>query len=221
MRKIRIIIDVVMYIIFIVLMGHHITENQMHEILGITVFVLFAIHNILNIKFYKAVFKGKYNSKRLFLTIIDILFLISMIAMIVSSVNISNNVFGTLNIKTKSWGLKLHMLSTSWGFVIMSIHLGLHLNSLLNKINAKMKNSTFEYIYYLIFAVLIIFGIYSFIKQNYISDMFILDPFKTYNFNETPIIYYLHTLCSSIGISLIVYLIGKIKLKGKEEKKNG
>ena len=30
----------------------------------------------------------------------------------------------TLNIQTTSFGLKLHMLSTSWGFVVMSVHLG-------------------------------------------------------------------------------------------------
>ena len=34
MKKIRIIIDVVMYLLFIILMGHHITGNNIHEILG-------------------------------------------------------------------------------------------------------------------------------------------------------------------------------------------
>ena len=34
MKKIRIIIDVVMYLLFIILMGHHITGNHIHEILG-------------------------------------------------------------------------------------------------------------------------------------------------------------------------------------------
>ena len=34
MKKIIIIIDVVMYLLFIILMGHHITGNHIHEILG-------------------------------------------------------------------------------------------------------------------------------------------------------------------------------------------
>ena len=34
MKKLRIIIDVAMYIIFIILMGHHVTGNLIHEILG-------------------------------------------------------------------------------------------------------------------------------------------------------------------------------------------
>lgn len=222
MKKSRIIIDVLMYIVFIILMGHHITENKIHEILGIVMFILFIIHNILNLKFYKTIFKGKYNLKRFCLTSIDILLLICFIGIIISSINISSDVFKFLNIQTKSWGLKLHMLSTSWGFIVMSIHLGLHLKPLLNKINTKMKKSTFEYIYYLLFAVLIIYGIYSFIKQNYISDMFILSPFKVYNFDESPVIFYLHTFCSSLCISLIIYLINNFKIKNrKEENKNG
>lgn len=222
MKKFRIIIDVLMYIIFIVLMGHHITENKIHEILGIVMFILFIIHNLLNIKFYKTIFKGKYNLKRLFLTSIDVLLLICFIGTIISSINISSDVFNSLKIQTKSWGLKLHMLSTSWGFIMMSIHLGLHLNQLLNKINTKMKKSTFEYIYYLLFMVLIIYGIYSFIKQNYISDMFVLSPFKAYNFDESPIVFYLHTCGSSLCISLIIYLINNFKIKNrKEENKIG
>ena len=218
MKKIRIIIDVLMYFIFIVLMGHHITGDKIHEILGIVIFILFIIHHIINIEFYKTVFKGRYTYKRVFLTSIDVILLICFVGIIVSSINISSEVFNYLNIQTMSWGLKLHMLSTSWGFVIMSIHLGLHLNSLLNKTNAKMKDSSFEYIYYLLFLLLIIYGIYNFIKQNYISDMFILNPFKVYNLSEVPIMFYIHTISSSLGISLIIYLLNK--LKKKEIRKN-
>ncbi len=215
MKKFRIFIDVLMYIVFIVLMGHHITDNLIHEILGIAMFILFIIHNILNINFYKTLFKGKYNLKRFFLTSIDILLLVCFVGIIVSSINISSDVFRFLNIHTMSWGLKLHMLSTSWGFIIMSIHLGLHLSPLLNKINNKMKTSILEYIYYLLFGALIIYGIYSFTIQNYISDMFLLSPFKAYNFDESPFIFYLHTCSASLCISLVVYLINNFKLKNR------
>ena len=214
MKKIRIIIDVVMYIFFIILMGHHITGNHIHEILGTGTIVLFIIHNILNIKFYRILFKGKYNLKRVFLTLIDILLLFCMIGIIVSSIIISNDVFAFLKIQTTIFGLKLHMLSTSWGFVIMSIHLGLHLNVLISKINKKMKNSTFEYIYYLVFLLILIYGIYSFIKMNFISDMFLLNPFKVYNFDESPFVFYLHVLSSSLFIALTIYLINSIKKGG-------
>ena len=217
MKKIRIILDILMYVIFIILMGHHITGDLIHEILGVTLFILFIIHNILNIKFYKKLFKGKYNLKRIFLTLVDIMLLICMIGMIISGIMISNKVFSFLNIKTSSLGLKLHMLSTSWGFIIMSIHLGLHLNVLINKVNSKMKDSTFEYIYYLVLILIMVYGIYSFIELNFISDMFLLNPFKAYDFDESPIVFYIHTISSSLFISLLICLINKININKKGE----
>jgi len=213
MKKTKIIIDILMYLLFIILMGHHITENLIHEILGTTLFVLFIVHNILNYKYYKTIFKGKYTLKRTVIFIIDLLLLTSMIAMIISAINISNNVFAFLNISSKIWGRKLHMLSTSWGFVLMSIHLGLHLKTLINKINNKMKNSILEYLYYFVVLLIIIYGIYSFIRLNFVSDMFLMNAFKYYDFSESPVIFYLHVISASLFISLIIYFINNIKRK--------
>ena len=219
MKKAKIIIDILMYLLFIILMGHHITENLIHEILGTSLFVLLIIHNILNYKYYKNVFKGKYNLKRTVVLIIDLLLLISMIGMIISAVNISRDVFSFLNIPTKIWGRKLHMLSTSWGFFLMSIHVGIHLNVLMNKLNKKMKDNTFEYAYYLVLVLLVIYGIYSFIRLNLISDMFLQNAFKYYDYNESPIVFYLHVIASSLFIGLMIYFLNHIKIKKKEGKK--
>lgn len=219
MKKIKIIIDILMYLIFIVLMGHYITDNLIHEILGTILFVLFIVHHILNYRYYKTIFKGEYTKKRILTLIIDMLLFITMICMIISAINISSDVFTFLNIPTKIWGRKLHMLSTSWGFVLMSVHVGLHLNVLINKLNKKMKDNTFEYVYYLIFILLIIYGIYSFIKLNLISDMFLLNAFKYYDFSESPVIFYLHVIAASLFIVLSMYFISNLKIKRKKEKK--
>ena len=218
MKKTKMIIDIFMYLIFIILMGHHITGNLIHEILGSILFVLFTLHHILNYRYYKVVFKGKYTFKRLFMLITDFLLLICMLGMIISAINISSDVFTFLNIPTTIFGRKLHMISTSWGFVIMSIHLGLHIGILINKLNKKMKDNTFEYVYYLILFLIAIYGLYSFIKLNFISDMFLLNAFKFYDFNELPIIFYLHVLSSSLFIGLITYLINNLNSQRKKEK---
>ena len=218
MKKVKIVIDILMYLIFVILMGHHITENLIHEILGTILFILFIIHHILNYKYYKTIFKGKYNLKRTFILVIDLLLLISMIGMMISAINISSDVFTFLNIPTTIFGRQLHMVSTSWAFVIMSIHLGLHLGVFINKLNKKMKNSVLEYVYYLILILIVIYGVYSFKKVNFISDMFLLNAFKFYDFNESPIIFYLHVISSSLFIGLTIYFINNLKLKRKKEK---
>ena len=221
MKKIKIVIDILMYFIFVILMGHHITENLIHEILGTILFILFIIHHILNYKYYKyykTIFKGKYNLKRTFILVIDLLLLISMIGMMISGVIISSDVFTFLKLPTTIFGRQLHMVSTSHAFVIMSIHLGLHLGVFINKLNKKMKNSVFEYVYYLILILIVIYGVYSFKRLNFISDMFLLNAFKFYDFNESPIIFYLHVISSSLFIGLTIYFINNLKLKRKKEK---
>ena len=209
MKKVRLIIDILMYCLFILVMGPHITENFLHEIIGTIISVLFIIHTTLNIKFYKILFKGKYNKKRIILTLVDILLLVCMIGMIISSLIISNNVFKFLNIETTMFGKKIHMLSNSWGFILMSLHVGLHIEPLIKKIKNK--------ILYVPLFIIYIYGIYSFIKLDFINDMFLLSHFKMFNFNEHFIIYYLHVIATSIFIILTMYIINNFKLRKKEK----
>ncbi len=220
MKKIRILIDMLMTIFFIILMGYFITGNKVHEILGTITFVLFIIHNILNIKWYKAILKGKHNFQRIFHIVINLLLLVAMLGMVVSGIMISSNVFSFLNIQTTMFGRKLHMLSTSWGFILMAIHVGLHLNSMMSKINKKMKNSTFEYVYYFGLLILEGLGLYSFISTKVWEDMLLVNDFKFYDYNQNGIIFYLKYIGIVVFIELTVYLIFKLinKLKNKEEK---
>ncbi len=218
MRKsVKIVIDIIMFILFIILMGYHITDNNTHEILGVITFIFFILHHIVNIKWYKAIFKGKYTFYRVFQIIINTLLFISMIGIIVSSIMISSNVFSFLNIKTTMFGRNLHMISTSWGFVLMGIHLGLHLNIILLKLTKKMKNSIFEYVYYLIIIILILFGLYAFIDTELWKDMFLVNQFKFFDYNQNAYLFYLGEFAIICFISLSTYFILKIK---KKEKRN-
>lgn len=210
-KNLRIIVDIMMFILFIILMGYHITGNMLHEILGVFTFLFFILHHILNLKWYKTLFKGKHNFYRIFQIIIDMLLFISMIGIMVSSVMISSNVFSFLNIKTTMFGRNLHMLSTSWAFVLMAVHLGLHLNIILKRINNKMKNSSFEYVYYLIMLLFIGVGLYTFIKTELWKDMFLVNQFKFFDYNQSPILFYLGEFAIVCFISLITYFLLRLK----------
>lgn len=102
MKKVKIIIDILMTIVFILLMCNQLTGVFAHEILGASVIVLFIIHQILNRNFYKSLFKGKYNKLRIGFLVINILLLIMMIIMIISSLMVSQYLFKSLDIGTAS-----------------------------------------------------------------------------------------------------------------------
>ena len=221
MKKVRMILDIAMTIMFIILMGYYITGNTVHEILGTITFVLFIIHNILNIKWYKSIFKGKHGFQRTFHIIINLLLFLAMIGMMVSGIMISAKVFSFLNIPTTMFARRLHMVSTSWGFVLMSIHVGLHIAGMMNKLNNKMKNNTFEYVYYFVLILMIGIGVYSFISNKVYEDMFLLNDFKFYNYEQSPILFYLKYFMILIGIALVIYFIFKFisKIKNKNKVK--
>lgn len=218
MKKIRNLLDITMTISFIILMGYYITGNSVHEILGTITFILFIIHNIFNIKWYKTIFKGKHGFQRTFHIIINLLLFLAMLGMMISGIMISTTVFSFLNIPTTMFARKLHMLSTSWGFVLMAVHVGLHISSLMNKLSDKMRNNTFEYVYYLTLILIVGIGVYSFITNKIYEDMFLLNDFKFFDYNQNPIIFYLKYVMILIGIVLIIYCIFNTILNNKKKK---
>ena len=220
MKKFRIILDIIMTVLFIILMGYYITGNAVHEILGTITFVLFIIHNILNIKWYKSIFKGKHSFQRTFHIVINLLLFIAMLGMMISGIMISSDVFDFLNIRTTMFGRKLHMISTSWGYILMSIHIGLHITGVMNKLNTKMKNNTFQYVYYFVLLLLIGFGIYSFISFRLLEEMFLLVDFKFFDYEQSTILFYLKYIAILIAISLVIYIILKLIKIIKNKKEN-
>ncbi len=204
-KNVRIIINILMTIFFIILMGYHITENKIHEYLGAITLLLMIIHNILNINWYKSLLKGKYNFQRTMYVVIDLALLVATIGIAVSSIMISANVFSFLNITTTMFGRRMHMLCTSWGFILISAHIGLHLNSMIIKMKEKLKNSTFEYVVYFLLSLIVMYGGYSFISNKIWEDMFILNDFMFFEYDKSPVIFYLEYIAMLIFVAFIIY----------------
>ena len=128
-RKIAVCIDIAMLILLILLMNYIPGAGLMlHAEMGIAVFVLFIIHHILNLHWYKTLFRGKYTFRRALLTGTDFLLLAAIIATGISAVMISGMVFTFSRIPMDfRWSL-IHKAAAAWAFVLTAFHLGLHLH---------------------------------------------------------------------------------------------
>ncbi|MBQ6558036.1 MAG: hypothetical protein IJL81_01555, partial [Clostridia bacterium] len=73
MNIIKRIVDVALMVTLLLLMAFQVTEQLAHEWLVITMFVLTIVHQVLNRKYYAAIFKGKYSPLRIFQLIVNIL----------------------------------------------------------------------------------------------------------------------------------------------------
>ena len=76
-KVIKIAVDAVMFVLFLLLMEYHLLPKDVHEWLGISVFVLFIAHNALNYKWYAVLFKGKYTALRIVQTVVNFLLLVA------------------------------------------------------------------------------------------------------------------------------------------------
>lgn len=222
-KKIRWTIDLIMTIIFILVMGYHQTGVETHEYLGLILFVLFIIHNLLNIQWYKILQKGKLSKQRLIFIIINFLLIISVIGSMISGMMMSNYVFAFLNLNAGMFARKLHMISTAWCFMLMSLHLGLHWSMFYQVFKNKIKGkSVYEFldIFLPILAyTLVLCGLWVFIQRELWNEMFLLVDYIFLDFQEPFILFVLKQICLMSMFVWIAYMIKKI-IRGETYEKN-
>ena len=79
-------------------------------------------------------------------------------------------------------------------------------------------HSTFEYVYYFVLVLLAGLGIYSFINLRVWEDMFLMNDFKFFNYEQSLLLFYLTYLLVLITIALVIYVIFSFVRKVKNIK---
>ena len=203
-KNLKIIVDVLMTLGLLLLMCYQLIGEEIHEWIGVGEFILFFIHHILNWNWTKSLIKGKYNVYRTIQTILVFLVFIAMIGLMVSGIILSRYVFDFLDIRgLRSFARTLHMIMSYWGFIFMSLHIGIHWIIITN-IFKKFKGVKFGSIIMRVISILIaVYGIYAFIKRGIISYLFLTVEFVFFNFQE-PIILFLIDYLAIMGLFIFI-----------------
>ena len=192
-QRLRMTIDITMTILSIILMGGNylFPADIVHEILGVGLFVLWAVHIILNRRWYGAIFKGKYNPYRVMQTVINCCILICTIFLMISGIILSNHVFTFLNIQAGlGFARVAHLLASHWYYLFMSLHIGLHVSMIANKIaqkkdaasessnqESKPQSSARKIIFRIVLALACAYGLYAFIIRGVWKYLFLRQQF--------------------------------------------
>ena len=86
---------------------------------------------------------------------------------------------------------------------------------MLGKSFKKLKNSSLEYFVYLLIFLIILFGVYAFVKNQYWSDMLLLTDFKFFDYDQSLLMFYLEQFAIIFGLSFITY--GIISIVNRKE----
>lgn len=161
LNKIRLPLDIMMTLVSIVLMGGNFLfpAEIVHEILGVGLFVLWSVHIFLNRRWYGAIFKGKYNPYRIMQTVINCCILICTIFLMISGIILSNQLFTFLNIQSGlGFARIVHLLSSHWYYLFMSLHIGLHMGRLFQNVATKILPR-------ILLVLTSLYGLYAFIAR--------------------------------------------------------
>ncbi|MCR4948112.1 MAG: DUF4405 domain-containing protein [Treponema sp.] len=210
-QRLRMTIDITMTILSIILMGGNylFPADIVHEILGVGLFVLWAVHIILNRRWYGAIFRGKYNPYRVMQTVINCCILICTIFLMISGIILSNHIFTFLNIQGGLGFARLaHLLASHWYYLFMSLHIGLHVGRLFQDITAKI-------IPRIILALVCAYGIYAFIARGVWKYLILQQQFFFFDLERGYILFTIDYISIIILFATLSHLLAKSLKKGK------
>lgn len=198
----KLAVDIGMTAALLLLMAYELIGQAAHEWIGIGMFVLFIFHHILNGSWSRNIMRGKYNPMRIVQTAAVILVLCAMAGSMISGVILSRHALSFLPIKGgRAFARKLHMVSAYWGFVLMSVHLGLHW-SMMAGIAKKFIHKSSGVLKWggrLLSLAIAAYGLYAFRNREIGSYMLLRNQFVFFNFEE-PLVYFYLDYIAVIGL---------------------
>lgn len=205
---IKLAVDVFMTLALLFLMGYQFWGEAPHEWVGAGMFLLFVAHHLLNGRWHKTLFKGKYSALRTVTLCVDLLLLLAMLAQMYSGIVMSRYVFAFLpETGGMSLARRLHILGAYWGFLLMSVHLGLHWNMILGMLRKalKIKSKTKSPSMIAFAAGLTIsgYGIWVFISRGFPTCLFLKSEFVFLDYSEPKIFFYMDYL-ALMGLCIFI-----------------
>lgn len=209
----KILIDICLTVSLLLLMPYSLIGETAHEWIGMAMLVLFIVHHILNRKWIGALAKGRYTIFRIYQTLLVIAMLILMLGSMISGILLSNHIFKAVTIAgTTIAARQVHMFCAYWGFVVMSLHLGLHWNMVVGMVSGLFKD---RYVYRrwlsrIIVLIAGIYGIYAFNKRQIGAYLLMKVYFVFYDYTENVMFFILDYVAVMALIAMISYYFSKL-----------
>lgn len=125
--KTRMAIDMLMLIDLYVLMGFPLWGMRWHAAAGMGFFLLLLAHQGLNWRWYAGLCRGRWNGTRRAGASVNGLLLLLTAVLLWSSLVLGRAFLPALpRLGGMELGRALHLAGAYWGFLLMSVHLGLH-----------------------------------------------------------------------------------------------
>lgn len=181
--NIRRIVDVCMTVLLLCLMAYQVTGEAAHEWTGIIMTAVVITHQILNRKWYTALFKGKYNAYRTLTAVMDLLLITAMFFTAFCGMAMSEYAVPFLYWTSKVFFVRpTHLAMNHWAFLMMGLHLGLHVPVMTARWKLKEPAKTVITVVCSVFGGL---GLWLFLKNGMQNYLFFRVPFAILDYEKS------------------------------------
>ncbi|MCR5609698.1 MAG: hypothetical protein K6G26_11620 [Lachnospiraceae bacterium] len=209
------VIDVCMTVVLLFLMAYQVTGEALHEWLGIAMTVLVILHHLINIKWYKKLFKGTYHSYRKVITCINMLLMAAIILTAFCGMSMSAHAVPFLNgMAPVSLARQLHLAMSYWSFALMGIHLGLHIRMLFSTLKC---GENARKVFNVLWCAAAVIGLWLIIKNSILGYMFFLVPFAMFDYSMPQVLVLLMNIVMLLSFSFAGYEWSLMLTKKKEK----
>lgn len=209
MKRKRMAVDAAMTVLLPCLMAYSLIGETFHEIAGTAMLALFIIHHILNRGWHKGLFRGRTSPFRAFQTAVDLLLCAVMVCLPLSGILMSKHLFTFLPTTHLAAGARtVHLLAAYWGFLLMSLHLGLHLDRMVKKRPPWLKG---------IAAAVAVYGLIAFFRRGFPEYLFLRSRFAFFDPAQSRLWFFADYLSIMVLFALAGYGTGRaLKTKRRQ-----
>ena len=221
-------LDIVLLLLLEVLMCFQYTGQELHEWVGTAMFLSVVLHNLLNIRWYSSVLKGKHTILRLLQIVVNLALVADIVLMMISGILMSGYVFAWLPVTAGAYEARLfHLAGAHWGYLLMSIHLGMHFG-MMNPMWKKLQDYPYGKILLQVrkaFGIVVwVYGLYAFIVQNIAGYLFLTNQFYLWGTASNMAVFIIQNIAMLFFFgkttSILLKISGRKKVQIKKDKES-
>ena len=205
-----------MVLLLPLLMAYSLIGERFHELAGSAMLLLFIAHHILHWRWFRALPKGKYTPYRVFMTALNFLLLLLMLAQPLSGVLISRYLYKFLHIPGAAGTARaIHLALAYWCYALMCLHLGLHGAAILRRAKRTGRR--------LLTTVLLLvscYGVFAFVRRGFPGYMFLTTRFAFFDYSEQRLYFFADYLAIMILFAVIGSVLERLLRRNVRHKQN-
>ncbi|WNJ93554.1 DUF4405 domain-containing protein [Bosea sp. 685] len=184
--------------------------NVAHELAGTAMFLLLIMHNVFNRRWYGTISRRRRDARGAFNTAVTFALATAMLALLVTSILISNALSGIMSAYGGFTVRQLHTLAAYWVLVIVAVHLGLRWSMLMSfartLLGISYPNAARTLVLRAVTAATAILGVWSSFQLGIGGKLSMQMTLDWWNFEESVAGFFIHCIAiAGLYIALTYY----------------